>query len=57
MWLAASAIFSYYVGNYSLYLNTYSSLGAIAILMLWLYITAFLILLGAEIDEALRKEE
>ncbi len=57
MWLAASAIFSYYVGNYSLYINTYSSLGAIAILMLWLYITAFLILLGAEIDEALRKEE
>jgi membrane protein len=56
IWLAASALFSYYVGNFSFYLNTYSSLGAIAILMLWLYLTAFLILLGAEIDEALRKE-
>lgn len=57
LWLGASAIFSYYVGNFSLYLNTFNALGAIAILMLWLYLTAFLILLGAEIDEALRKDE
>jgi membrane protein len=57
LWLVASAIFSYYVANFSLYLNTFNALGAIAILMLWLYLTAFLILLGAEIDEALRKEE
>ncbi len=57
IWLTASALFSYYVGNFNIYLSTYSSLGAIAILMLWLYLTAFLILLGAEIDEALRKEE
>ncbi len=55
LWLGASAVFSYYVGNYKFYLSTYSSLGAIVILMLWLYLTAFLILLGAEIDEAMRK--
>lgn len=55
IWMAASALFSYYVGNFKFYLSTYSTLGAIVILMLWLYITAFLILLGAEIDEALRK--
>jgi len=54
IWLGASALFSYYVANYQFYLSTYSSLGAIVILMLWLYLTAFLILLGAEIDEALR---
>ena len=57
IWLGASALFSYYVANFQFYLSTYSSLGAIVILMLWLYLTAFLILLGAEIDEALRKEE
>ncbi len=57
LWLIESALFSYYVGNFSFYLNTYSTLGTIAVLMLWLYLTAFLILLGAEIDEALRKEE
>ncbi len=57
LWLVASAVFSYYVGNYTFYLSAYSSLGAIVILMLWLYITAFLILLGAEIDEALKKSE
>ena len=55
-WLIASAAFSYYVENFKFYLSTYSTLGAIVILMLWLYITAFLILLGAEIDEALRQE-
>ncbi|MES2982132.1 MAG: YihY/virulence factor BrkB family protein [Verrucomicrobiota bacterium] len=56
IWLTASALFSHYVENFKFYLSTYSSLGAIAILMLWLYLTAFLVLLGAEIDEALRKE-
>jgi len=55
-WLITSALFSYYVDHLGFYLNTYSSLGAIAIFMLWLYLTAFFILLGAEIDEAMRKE-
>ena len=54
LWLAASALFSYYVANFASYHATYGSLGAVAILMLWLYITAFLILLGAEIDETIR---
>lgn len=54
-WLITSALFSYYVDHFGFYLNTYSSLGAIAIFMLWLYLTAFFILLGAEIDEAMRK--
>ncbi len=54
LWLAASALFSYYVDNFGAYDVTYGSLGAVAILMLWLYLTAFLILLGAEIDETLR---
>lgn len=54
LWLFASALFSYYVGNFGSYHTMYGSLGAVAILMLWLYITAFIILLGAEIDETLR---
>lgn len=54
LWLAASALFSYYVGNFGSYHSMYGSLGAVAILMIWLYLTAFLILLGAEIDETIR---
>ena len=54
LWLGASALFSYYVGNFGVYHTIYGSLGAVAILMLWLYLTAFLILFGAEIDQALR---
>lgn len=54
LWLGASALFSYYVSNFGSYHSTYGSLGAVAILMIWLYLTAFLILLGAEIDETLR---
>lgn len=57
LWLAASALFSYYVGNFGSYHAMYGSLGAVAILMLWLYLTAFLILLGAEIDETLRRQQ
>jgi membrane protein len=55
-WLVTSALFSYYVDHFGFYLNTYSSLGTIAIFMLWLYLTAFFILLGAEIDEAIRQD-
>jgi membrane protein len=49
-WLVASIGFSFYADNFSNYNKTYGSLGAAIILMLWLYISAFIILLGAELN-------
>ena len=50
IWLAASFLFSYYVRNFGSYNETYGSIGAVIILLMWFYITAFTILLGAELN-------
>jgi membrane protein len=54
--LAASAGFSYYVSNFASYNQTYGSVAGVAILMLWLYIAAFVVLLGAEINSSAEAE-
>lgn len=50
LWIAASVGFSYYVSNFGNYNETYGSIGAVIILLMWFYITAFVILLGAELN-------
>jgi membrane protein len=49
-WIASSLALSFYVGNFSNYSIAYGSIGAIIVLMIWLYITAFIIILGGEIN-------
>jgi len=51
-WVVASALFSWYVANFGDYNETYGALGAVIILLMWLYISSFVILLGAELDAA-----
>lgn len=48
--LGASLGFKVYVDNFGKYNATYGSLGAVIVLMLWLYITGLVILLGSEIN-------
>jgi membrane protein len=43
-------LFSFYINNFGNYDKTYRSFAAVIILLLWSYITAFIILLGAEIN-------
>ena len=50
VWLVASVGFSIYVSNFGSYNETYGSLGAVIIVMLWLFITALSMILGAEIN-------
>lgn len=50
LWLVASMLFSWYTVNFGNYNKTYGSLGAIVILLLWFYIAAFAVLLGAELN-------
>jgi len=49
-WIVVSLGFSYYINNFSSYDKTYGSLGAVIILLLWLYISGFIILAGAVIN-------
>ena len=53
LWLAASLLFSLYVGNFASYDAMYGSLGAVAVLMLWFYISALVVVLGAELNAEL----
>lgn len=55
-WLVATAGFALYVANIANYGATYGSLGGVIVLMLWLYLTAVLLLIGAELTAALARE-
>lgn len=56
-WVAASLGFSAYVRHFGSYNATYGSIGAVIILLTWMYLTAFFVLLGAEINAALGERE
>jgi membrane protein len=56
LWIAASLLFSFYVNNFGSYNETYGSVAAIIILLLWLNLTCYIILLGAEINSELEHQ-
>lgn len=49
-WLLSSLGFRIYLHYFNTYSVTYGSLGAVVILLMWFYISGFMLLLGAEID-------
>lgn len=53
LWLIASAGFSYYVGHIASYDATYGPLGAVIGIMMWFFVTAYVVLLGAELNAEL----
>ena len=50
LWLAVSGLFSWYAASFGNFNETYGSLGAVFGFMTWLWISAIVVLLGAEID-------
>jgi membrane protein len=50
LWLLASLLFQVYVANFANYTATYGSLGAVIALLMWLWVSAFVVLLGAELN-------
>jgi membrane protein len=49
-WLAASALFSWYAGNFGSFNKTYGSLGAIVGFMTWMWLSIIVVLVGAKLD-------
>lgn len=53
LWVLVSLAFSYYVNNFGSYDKTYGSIGAIIILLTWMYVSGFVILVGGEINSVI----
>jgi membrane protein len=54
--VAASIAFSIYTANFGEYNETYGALGAVVVLMLWLFVTAYAVILGAELNCELERQ-
>ncbi|MEK3714292.1 YihY/virulence factor BrkB family protein [Paenibacillus sp. FSL R7-0333] len=52
-WITTSILFSVYVNQFSDFSKTYGSLGGVTVLLIWLYISSFIILAGGEINAVL----
>lgn len=50
LWIAGSIAFSVYVASFGSYNETYGAFSAVVVLMVWLWLSAYIVLLGAEID-------
>lgn len=50
LWLTGSALFSVYVSQFGTYNETYGALGAIVVLLLWLFISSYAIIIGAALN-------
>ncbi len=54
-WLLISAGFSYFVATFDTYNATYGSLSAVIILLVWFWLTAFVVIVGAEINAEMER--
>ena len=57
VWIAASVGFSAYLRNFGSYNEVYGSIGAVIALLMWLYISAYLVLLGAVLNVVLHRRD
>jgi len=53
VWLIASVVFSTYLSNFNAYNATFGSLGAVAALLMWFWLSAYAICMGAELNSQL----
>ncbi len=52
-WIIVSVIFSVYVNNFASYAKIYGSIGGIIVLLIWLYLSCMILLIGGEINATL----
>lgn len=55
LWAAASWGFSFYLGNFGNYNQIYGSIGAVIVLLMWLFISAYAVLIGAALNAEINK--
>jgi membrane protein len=55
-WLATSLGFGFYAASFGNYNATYGALGAVVVMLMWLYLSAYILLLGAELNSELEHQ-
>ena len=55
LWLSGSALFAWYAANFGNFNRTYGSMAGVIVLMLWFFVSAFVVVLGAELNVALER--
>jgi membrane protein len=55
-WLAVSSAFSWYLADFANYNATYGALGAVVGLMMWMWLSAIVVLIGAEINSEIEHQ-
>ena len=56
MWLAGSLLFSWYIANFGNYNVTYGSLGAAVGMMMWMWISMLVVLVGAQLNAEIENQ-
>lgn len=55
-WLATSIGFSFYVANFGNYGATYGALSAVVVMLMWLFLSAYILILGAELNSEIEHQ-
>jgi membrane protein len=55
-WLLVSSLFSWYLGNFANYNATYGALGAVVGLMMWMWLSTIVVLVGAELNSEIERQ-
>jgi len=56
VWLAMSVLFSWYLANFANYNATYGALGAVVGLMMWMWLSTIVVLVGAELNSEIERQ-
>jgi membrane protein len=56
LWLSGSALFAVYVRNWGSYGETYGALGGVVVLLMWFYLSGYIVILGAEINSEMERQ-
>jgi membrane protein len=57
LWLLGSILFAVYVSNFGSYNETFGALGGVIVLLTWLWLSAYIVLLGAEVDSEIERQD
>ncbi len=56
LWIATSLAFSWYVTSFATYGKTYGALGGVIALLMWLYVSSLMVVLGAQINAEMERQ-